>query len=111
MECWYYNIFVIILVSGDIMPEFVISGERQKLISNFVERLPLIRKKVRLSQDDLGNMVGKSRQKISDIERHAAPMGWDTYVAMCTMLELTGVFDPEIDAWYYKDKSVWLKTM
>ena len=93
------------------MPEFVISTERQKLISNLVERLPVIRKKVRLSQDDLGSMVGKSRQKISDIERRCAPMGWDTYIAMCTMLEISNAFDPETDSWYYADKSCWLKTL
>lgn len=93
------------------MPEFVISAERQQLIGNLVERLPIIRKKIRLSQDDLGNMVGKSRQKISDIERRSAPMGWDTYLAMCTMLELAGAFDPEIDSWYFKDKTLWGKTL
>lgn len=93
------------------MPEFVISAERQQLIGNLVERLPVIRKKVRLSQDDLGRMVGKSRQKISDIERHSAPMGWDTYLAVCTMLEIAGAFDPESDAWYYNDKSRWYKTL
>ena len=93
------------------MPEFVISAERQQLIGNLVERLPVIRKKVRLSQDDLGSMVGKSRQKISDIERHSAPMGWDTYLAMCTMLELAGAFDTETDWWYYADKSRWSKTL
>ena len=56
-------------------------------------------------------MVGKSRQKISDIERHSAPMGWDTYLAMCTMLELAGAFDTETDGWYYADKSRWSKTL
>ncbi len=93
------------------MPEFVISTERKQLIANLVEHLPLIRKKVRLSQDDLGSMVGKSRQKISDIERHSAPMGWDTYIAMCTMLEIAGAFSTETDAWYFEDKSKWTKTM
>ncbi len=93
------------------MPEFVISTERKRLIGDLVERLPSIRKKLRLSQDDLGVMVGKSRQKISDIERHAAPMGWDTYLATCTMLEMLGAFDAENDAWYFADKSMWHKTL
>ncbi len=92
------------------MPEFVISVDRQRLISNLVERLPAIRKKAKLSQDDVGSMVGKSRQKISDIERRSAPMGWDTYIAMCTMLEIKGAFDPELDGWYYQDKNLWNKT-
>ena len=96
---------------GDDMPEFIISTERQQLIGNLVERLPAIRKKAHLSQDDLASMVGKSRQKISDIERRSAPMGWDTYLAVCTMLEIAGAFDPESDAWYYNDKSRWEKTV
>ncbi len=89
------------------MPEFVISADRQRMIGNLVERLPVIRKKLRLSQDQLGTMVGKSRQKISDIERHSAPMGWDTYLATCTMLEMLGAFDAETDGWFYADKSQW----
>lgn len=98
-------------MSGDDMPEFIISTERQQLIGNLVERLPAIRKKAHLSQDDLAGMVGKSRQKISDIERRTAPMGWDTYIAVCTMLEINGAFDRESDAWYYSDKSRWEKTV
>ncbi|MBO5912671.1 MAG: helix-turn-helix transcriptional regulator [Clostridia bacterium] len=93
------------------MPEFVISADRQRLIGNLVDRLPVIRKKLRLSQDDLGSMVGKSRQKISDIERKAAPMGWATYLAMCTMLEMLGAFDAESDGWYFADKSRWHSTL
>lgn len=92
------------------MPEFVISAERQQMIGRLVERLPIIRKKARVSQDELGTMVGKSRQKISDIERHSAPMGWDTYIAICTMLEMVGAFDLESDDWFYNDKSRWNKT-
>lgn len=91
------------------MPEFVISADRQQLIRNLVARLPVIRKKVRLSQDELGNLVGKSRQKISDIERNSAPLGWDTYVAICTMLELKGAFSLEEDGWYFADKEKWTK--
>lgn len=93
------------------MPEFVISAERQQLIGHLVERLPVIRKKVRLSQDELGAMIGKSRQKISDIERYSAPMGWDTYLATCTMLEMCNAFDIESDGWYFEDKSRWQKTL
>ena len=93
------------------MPEFVISPERQQLLSHLVDRLPFIRRKIRISQDELGNMVGKSRQKISDIERHSAPMGWDTYIAMCTMLEMSGAFDFESDGWYFDDRRQWQKVL
>jgi transcriptional regulator with XRE-family HTH domain len=91
------------------MPEFLISTERIYLISEFVEKLPQIRKKVRISQEELGEKIGKSRQKISDIERLAAPMGWDTYLAACVALEYAGAFDEHSDGWFFESKKKWFK--
>lgn len=91
------------------MPEFLISPERAQQIKLLTERLPTLRKKVRISQDKLGHMVGKSRQKISDIERGTAPLGWDTYIAICIALEYAGVFDEEKDNWYFTQKKKWFK--
>lgn len=93
------------------MPEFLLSDERQRLIGRLVERLPDLRKRARMSQDDLGRLIGKSRQKISDMERFAAPMGWDTYLAVCTMLELAGALSTVTDDWYKEDKLLWQKTL
>ncbi len=91
------------------MPEFLMSPERGKLIEELVKRLPDIRKRLRLSQEELGQMIGKSRQKISDIERFAAPMGWDTYIATCVALETLGAFDTRTDDWYFVSKENWYK--
>ena len=93
--------------SGEIMPEFVISSDRESMIQEFVEKLPILRKKAKLSQRQFGENVGKSRQKISDIERKTAPMGWDTYLAACTMLEMLGAFSETEDAWYFDAKQKW----
>ena len=79
------------------MPEFKISSDRQKLIAELIDRLPMYRKKLHLSQTDLAAKIGKSRQTLSDIERGVAPMGWDTYLAILMVFECNGLFrDPEV---------------
>jgi len=74
------------------MPEFHISDERQKLISELIDRLPQFRKRLHISQTELAKKVGKSRQTISDIERKISPMGWDTYLAIIMVFEINGLF-------------------
>ena len=64
------------------MPQFVQSEQQRELISSLVQELPAYRKKMRMSQAELGDAVGKSRQKISEMERGSAPLGWDTYLAI-----------------------------
>ncbi len=85
------------------------SVERKRLINNLVTRLPIVRKKIHMSQEELGAKIGKSRQKVSDIERGTAPMGWDTYLAVCIVLEMHGAFkiEEEADRWYFSDKREW----
>lgn len=91
------------------MPEFLLNERQTYFINQLVVKLPELRKRVRLSQGDLGDRIGKSRQKISDIERLSAPMGWDTYLAICLVLEMAGAFDEFDDKWYYEAKSKWFK--
>ncbi len=85
------------------MPEFKISEERQTLIKELIERLPIFRKKLRISQSDLAGKIGKSRQTISDIERNVAPMGWDTYLAVIAVFEANGLFQ-DITDFNYKER-------
>ena len=56
------------------MPQFVQSEQQRELISSLVQELPAYRKKMRMSQAELGDAVGKSRQKISEMERGSAPL-------------------------------------
>ena len=73
------------------MPQFVQSEQQRELISSLVQELPAYRKKMRMSQAELGDAVGKSRQKISEMERGSAPLGWDTYLAILMVLGAHGV--------------------
>ena len=79
---------------GKVMPQFVQSEQQRELISSLVQELPAYRKKMRMSQAELGDAVGKSRQKISEMERGSAPLGWDTYLAILMVLGAHGVLEP-----------------
>lgn len=80
--------------AGKNMPQFVQSEQQKELINSLVQELPAYRKKMRMSQAELGDAVGKSRQKISEMERGAAPLGWDTYLAILLVLGAHGVLEP-----------------
>lgn len=82
------------------MPEFKISGERQALIDQLIEKLPSFRKRLHISQTELAFRIGKSRQTVSDIERNVAPMGWDTYLAIIKVFEVNNVFSEFADFEY-----------
>lgn len=75
------------------MPQFVQTSEQKALIESLVNELPVYRKKLRMSQADLGEAVGKSRQKISEMERGVAPLGWDTYLAILMVLGARGALE------------------
>ena len=76
------------------MPQFVQTEQQKELIESLVKDLPAYRKKMHMSQAELGEAVGKSRQKISEMERGAAPLGWDTYLAILMVLGAHGVLEP-----------------
>ena len=76
------------------MPSFVISEKQRVLIDAMIPLLPVYRKQMRMSQADFGAAIGKSRQKISEVERGAAPLGWDSYLATVLILSAHGVLEP-----------------
>jgi len=75
------------------MPQFVQSEQQKELIESLVQELPVYRRKMHMSQQELGAAVGKSRQKISEMERGTAPLGWDTYLAILLVLSAHGILD------------------
>ena len=50
------------------MPQFVQTEQQKELIASLIQDLPAYRKKMRMSQAELGDAVGKSRQKISHMK-------------------------------------------
>lgn len=58
------------------------SIEKKALLQKFATEIPAIRKALSMSQSELGNKVGVSRQSISSIERGIVPLTWDTLLAI-----------------------------
>ena len=75
------------------MPEFNLSPQRAYIMDRFIKDLPALRKKAGLKQYEFAERIGKSRQKLSDIEHGRAPMGWDTFLAILFVLEHHGLRD------------------
>ena len=80
------------------MPQFVQTAQQKELIESLVKELPSYRKKMNMSQADLAEAIGKSRQKVSEMERGTAPLGWDTYLAILLVLGARGALDKSKDA-------------
>ena len=59
---------------------------KEELLSNFVTKLPAIRKKLGLSQSELGEKVGLSRQSISSIERGTVTLSWNIFLAIALVV-------------------------
>lgn len=66
---------------------------KEELLSDFVTKLPAIRKKLGLSQSELGEKVGLSRQSISSIERGAVTLSWNIFLAIALVVFVN---DPDI---------------
>ncbi len=59
---------------------------QNELIETLVKRLPHIRKEMNISQTELGDKVGLSRQTISAVERGTAELSWNNYLAIMMFL-------------------------
>ena len=66
---------------------------KEELLSDFVTKLPSIRKKLGLSQSELGEKVGVSRQSISSIERGTVTLSWNIFLAIALVVFVN---DPDI---------------
>lgn len=56
--------------------------KQNEMMEVLAKRLPLIRKEMNISQTELGEKVGLSRQTISSIERGTAALSWNNYLAI-----------------------------
>lgn len=76
--------------------------EKANLIYILTEELPVLRAKIALSQDELSNIIGISRQTYPTIETKKRKMSWNTFLALllvfgynnktANMLEASGAF-------------------
>ena len=76
-----------------VMAEYKISEEQQRMISVLSRALPYLRKEMGVSQTELANKVGVSRQMISLIERQLQPMTWTLFLAVVFFFKCNNDFD------------------
>lgn len=88
--------------------------DREKLIGILTEELPVLRAKIGLSQDDLCNIIGISRQTYSAIETQKRQMSWNTFLSLIlvfennektrSLLQTTGAFPDSLKEMLNVDK-------
>lgn len=88
--------------------------EQDILIDLLVEELPTLRAKIGLSQNEVGEIIGVSRQTYSAIETKKKKMTWSVYLALILlfsinektkkMLEASGAFPEELQSILNVDK-------
>lgn len=55
---------------------------QKEMMQDLAENLPDLRRKLKITQTELGKRVGLSRQTISSIERKTVTMTWNNYLAL-----------------------------
>lgn len=58
------------------------NDEKERLISELTDELITLRTKANISQSELSNLIGISRQSYGSIERKTRRMTWNTYLSL-----------------------------
>ena len=56
--------------------------EKKLLIDNMTENLPMLRKKLEITQEELANLIGVSRSTIMAIENQKREMTWNMFLSL-----------------------------
>lgn len=62
---------------------------RSRVIALLRNELPVLRAKARVSQEDIANKIGISRQTYSSIETGKREMSWTTFLALIAFFQNT----------------------
>lgn len=61
--------------------------DREKLIEALTDELPVLRAKIGISQSELSNIIGVSRQTYSAIETKKRDMSWNVFLSLILFFE------------------------
>ena len=61
--------------------------DREQLVKLLTDELPVLRAKIGISQSELSNIIGVSRQTYSAIETKKREMSWNTYMSLILFFE------------------------
>lgn len=56
--------------------------DKERLLEIMTDNLPALRAKIGLSQDEVSNIIGISRQTYCAIETHKRKMSWNTFMSL-----------------------------
>lgn len=81
--------------------------DKAVLISVLTENLPVLRAKIGVSQEEVANIIGVSRQTYSSIETMKRPMTWGMFLSLvlfygcndgtAVMLDGMGILTPQLN--------------
>ena len=67
---------------GSVSKWLLTDAEKEEFIVTLTANLPALRTQAEISQEDLSNLIGVSRQTYSAIERKIRRMAWSTYLSL-----------------------------
>lgn len=80
--------------------------DREKVIDKFIYELPVLRARIDMTQDEISEIVGLSRQTYSSLETRKRKMTWSNYIALLFVfyynpitreaIEFAGLFPDEL---------------
>ena len=79
---------------------------KEEIIDRFVYELPILRTRIDLTQDEISDLIGISRQTYSSIETRKRKLTWNNYMSLLFLfyfnpatrdaVESAGVFSDEL---------------
>jgi len=92
------------------------SNIRETLIDNMTENLPVLRKKLKLSQEGLAKIIGTSRYTVMLIETRKRRMTWNTFLSLlllfdknqdtAVLLRVLSIYTEQLDAYLRQEPGV-----
>lgn len=86
---------------------------KEVLVERMVDNLPVLRRKLRLSQESLAEIIGTSRYTILQIETKKRKMTWNTFMSLlllfekneatAVLLRALGIYTDALDAYFRCD--------
>lgn len=67
---------------GSVSKWLLNDAEKEEFIATLTPNLPVLRTKAEISQEELANLLGISRQTYSAVERKIRKMSWNTYLSL-----------------------------
>ena len=80
--------------------------DKHRYLQAMAENLPVLRAKLNLTQTELADIIGVSRQTIASAETGAREMSWNTFISLLflfvhneptnVLLPVLGIYTPEL---------------